>query len=151
MPDPGGPAVSGDHTKREVTVTRIEYAVPSGADIKDFGLVEEWAWQDCARRNGWDPKGTRYDNWCTVVAHDDEVVFAFTVEAISGGFDPTRSFVDADLAQCKIERDSYMRQAESLNDALGRVRTLLAHMGSIDSQSVSDWPKLVRDAIEGQS
>lgn len=116
--------MSGDHTKREITVTRVEFAVPSGADIKDFGIVEEWAWQDYARRNALDPKGGRDDNWCEVHARDEEVVFAFTVETQAG-------------------RDWN-------RDALDRVTTLLARRRTQDAVQ-PEWIQAVRDAIEGKS
>jgi hypothetical protein len=139
--------MSGDHTKREITVTRVEYAIPSGADIKDFGLVEEWAWQDYCRRSGREAKSFRSDNWCTVNAHDEEVVFAFTVEQ---PVDRAAQRAHDDLAECVADRDSALRQAASLNGALNRVRALLESFIASDGVRPS-WVSAVRDAIEGRS
>lgn len=149
--------MSGDHAKREVTVTRVEYAVPSGAEIKDFGLVEEWAWQDCARRNGWDVKGSRDDNWCTVHARDDEVVFAFTVEKTVEVPDNWRGVDLAGAIRQAEESHAGMRkwidlfekvkvQRDGKQDALKAIRDLIAeHEDSLPASLARE----IRTAIEG--
>lgn len=150
---------------REVTVTRVEWVVPSGSDIKDVDLVQEWAWQDYCRRAGHDPKGSRYDNWCEVHARDEEIVFAFTVERSVPTADPPgwegvsragaiRQAEDKrqemqrwhDLFEgVKAERDERQSRLDRLNDLLNLTPDF-AH-----PTSGLGWIADVRAALEGRT
>lgn len=64
----------------ETVVRRIEWAAEAGSDIATVNKIQAMAWSDYCQRNGTDRDGSRYDDWCTVHPHDEEIVFAFEVE-----------------------------------------------------------------------
>lgn len=152
--------MSGDHIKREITVTRVEFAVPSGAEIKDFGLVEEWAWQDYCRRHGVELNSSRWDNWCTVEARDDEIVFTFTVETqVDDDPDDWKGVSRAEAIRQATEKHAdamrwagLFKQVKAQRDdkqaALDRVIELLDRE-TPNADGPPLWIAAVRTAIEG--
>lgn len=142
---------------REVTVTRVEFSVPSGSEIKDIGIVQEWAWQDYARRNALDPKVSRGDNWCHVYARDEEIVFAFTVEkpvAIPDGWSGVT--LPEAIRQAEEKHEAMLKwgqlfeevkaQRDDKRDTLDRIRDLLVRSeGSLPPS----WVAEVRAALVG--
>jgi hypothetical protein len=52
----------------------------AGSHIGVFERVKARAWQDYCKLTGHDPNGSVFDDWCTVVPRDEEIVLAFVVE-----------------------------------------------------------------------
>lgn len=66
--------------RKEIVSRIVEFAVKSGSDVGTVSKVEAIAYDNYCTLTGRSPADHVYDDWCTVEARDDEIVFRFVVE-----------------------------------------------------------------------